>query len=332
MKAVSIGIDIGGTNTKFGLVDQNGNILVDSSIPTRTHEQVEDYVASVHHAIEEIRATLDEAVEIKGVGIGAPNANYFTGTIENAPNLRWRGVIPLSKLFANYYPEPVVITNDANAAAMGEMIYGAARGMKDFVVITLGTGVGSGFIVNGELIYGHDGLAGEFGHVCAIRGGRLCTCGRRGCVETYASARGLVLTVQEELAASQEESELRHMLPDEITPKHIFLAAERADPIAAHAFEYTGKVLGQSLADLVAFTSPRYIFVFGGVAKAGNWILEPTRRHLEKNLLHAYKGKVQVLPSGLPDSDAAILGASALVWKEIKNTTAHAEPSRGGVN
>lgn len=318
MKSVAIGIDIGGTNTKFGLVDETGNILVDSSISTRTHEKIEDYVYSVYSAIEEIRNSLDEQLEIKGVGIGAPNANYFTGTIEFAPNLRWKGVVPLADLFRKHYDLPIVVTNDANAAAMGEMIYGAAKGMKDFVVITLGTGVGSGFVVNGELIYGHDGFAGEFGHVCAIRGGRLCTCGRRGCVETYASARGLVLTVQEELAASQEESELRHILPEDITPKLIFEAAENGGAIAARAFEYTGKILGQSLADLVAFTSPKAIFVFGGVAKAGKWILEPTSRYLEENLLSIYKGKVDIIPSGLPDSDAAILGASALVWKELK--------------
>ena len=317
MKSVAVGIDIGGTNTKYGIVDGQGNMLADSSLSTRDYEKVEDYVYAVHQAIEELRKKIGEPLEIKGIGIGAPNANYFTGRIEGAPNLRWKGVVPLADLFGQYYSGPVVITNDANAAAIGEMIYGAAKGLKNFVVVTLGTGVGGGFITNGELIYGHDGFAGEFGHVCAVRGGRMCSCGKRGCIEAYASARGLVLTVHEELAASQEESDLRHILAEKLTPKDVFEAAEAGDSIAARAFEQTGKLLGETLSDLVAYMSPKAIFFFGGVARAGKWILEPTAKHMEENLLDIYKGKVELIPSGLPDSDAAILGASALVWKEL---------------
>ncbi|MEL6670674.1 MAG: ROK family protein [Bacteroidota bacterium] len=317
MKSIAVGIDIGGTNTKYGLVDPEGELLAASSMSTIGYPQVEDYVAAVSHAIKDMIANLASPVEIKGIGIGAPNGNYYTGTIEQAPNLVWKGIVPLVELFNQHFEVPVIVTNDANAAAIGELMYGAAKGFKDFAIITLGTGVGSGFLANGELIYGHDGFAGEFGHVTAVRGGRLCTCGRRGCVETYASARGVVLTVQEELAATQADSELRHLLPEEITPKHIFEAAEKGDPIAQHAFEYTGKILGEALSNLVAYTSPAAIFFFGGVARAGDWILEPTKRHMEENLLNIYKDKVALIPSGLPDSDAAILGASALVWKEI---------------
>lgn len=320
MKKVTIGIDIGGTNTKYGFVDREGNLLGDSSMSTRNHEKIEAYIEAVHEAIEELRDYIGEDMEVQGIGIGAPNANYYTGTIEQAPNLRWKGVIPLAKLFGQYYDAPVSVTNDANAAAIGEMIYGGAKGMQNFAVITLGTGVGSGFVVNGELVYGHDGFAGEFGHVIAIPGGRMCTCGRRGCVETYSAARGLVLTVQEELAASQVESDLRHILADDLTPKHIFNAAEAGDEIAQKSFEYTGRVLGLSLSNLVALFSPEAIFVFGGVAKAGKWIMEPTHRYMEENLLNIYRNKVKLIPSHLPDSDAAILGASALAWKELEKT------------
>jgi glucokinase len=318
MKPVAIGIDIGGTNTKFGIADDSGNILSSGSLSSREHERVEDFVRAVHEAVQSLMQEIPGSLHVVGVGIGAPNANFFKGTIEFAPNLRWKGVIPLASLFAQHYPAPILVTNDANAAAIGEMVYGGAKGMEDFVVITLGTGVGSGFVANGELIYGHDGFAGEFGHVCAVRGGRLCTCGRRGCVETYASARGVVLTVQELLSASQDDSPLRHLLPEEITPKHVYEAAEQGDAIAQEAFEYTGRILGEALSDAVAYVSPEAIFFFGGVAKAGHWILNPTRRHMEENLLGIYKNKVKLIPSLLPESDAAILGASSLVWKEIQ--------------
>jgi glucokinase len=319
MKSIAVGIDIGGTNSGFGLVDREGNILSEGSIPTTRHEKIADYVAALHQGIQALIDDLGEEVELKGIGIGAPNANYKRGTIEHAPNLRWKGIVPLAELFRAHYPDiPVLVTNDANAAAIGEQVFGAAKGVDDFVVITLGTGVGSGFMVGGKLLYGHDGFAGEFGHVTAVRGGRLCTCGRRGCVETYAAARGLVLTVQEELAASQDESELRHVLPEEITPKRIFDAAENGDPIAKRAFEQTGKILGENLANLVAITSPAVIYFFGGVAQAGDYIFKPTKRHMEANLLTIFKDKIKIMASGLPDNDAAILGSSALVWKELE--------------
>ncbi|MEM6348053.1 MAG: ROK family protein [Bacteroidota bacterium] len=319
MTPIAIGIDIGGTNTKYGIVDREGNVLAKHSISTRQFESVEEYVLSVSNAVKALIADLGQEVEVSGIGIGAPNANYFTGKIEYAPNLRWKGIIPLADLFEAQFKAKVTLTNDANAAAIGEMMYGAAKGMKNFIMITLGTGVGSGFVVNGDLIYGHDGFAGEFGHVCAVRGGRLCTCGRRGCVETYAAARGLVLTVQEELAASDGASPMRHILPENLTPKDIFEAAEAGDPIAHRAFDYTGKILGEALANVVAITSPQAIFLFGGVARAGKWILEPTKRYMEADLLGIFKNKVELIPSKLPGSEAAILGASALVWKEKEN-------------
>ncbi|MEM6802863.1 MAG: ROK family protein [Bacteroidota bacterium] len=317
MKEVAIGIDIGGTNTKYGIVGRDGELLAHSSHPTLKHKDINDYVKALVTAVKSLAASLEEELDIKGVGIGAPNANYYSGTIEFAPNLPWKGVIPLVDLVKAEMGLPVFMTNDANAAAIGEKVYGAAKDMDNFAVVTLGTGVGGGFVVNGKLVYGHDGFAGEFGHVTAVRGGRLCTCGKRGCLETYAAARGLVLTVQEELAATQDETALRHILAEKLTPKDIFDAAEEGDEVAKHAFEYTGKILGQSLADMVAYMSPKAVFVFGGVAKAGDWILEPTKRHMERNLLPIYKNKVDILPSGLPDSDAAILGASALVWDEL---------------
>lgn len=317
MKEVAIGIDIGGTNTKYGVVDRAGNLLIDSSHRTVNNQSAEEYVSSLVEAILELCKKTGEEVEIKGIGIGAPNGNYFTGTIEYAPNLPWKGIVPLVDLVKARYPTQVFITNDANAAAIGERVYGAAKGMDNFVVVTLGTGVGSGFVSNGKLIYGHDGFAGEFGHVTAVRGGRLCTCGKRGCVETYAAARGLVLTVQEELAATLSDTKLRQILAENLTPKDIFEAAEEGDEVAKHAFEYTGKILGEALADMVAYLSPKAIFLFGGVAKAGHWIMEPTKRHMERNLLQIYKNKIDIVPSGLPDSDAAILGASALVWDEL---------------
>lgn len=317
MKQVTIGIDIGGTNTKYGFVDREGNLLAGSSMPTVGYKEVEDYIDALSQAIEELRADIDVEMELMGIGVGAPNANYYTGTIEHAPNLPWKGVIPLADLFMERYDTGVFITNDANAAAIGEMIYGGAKGMKNFAVITLGTGVGSGFVVNGDLVYGHDGFAGEFGHVTAIPDGRLCTCGKRGCVETYAAARGLVLTVQEEMAGSSQESELRHVLPEKLTPKDIYDAAIQGDTIAQKAFWETGRVLGKALSNLVAILSPEAIFFFGGVARAGDLILNPTREYMEKYVLTVFKNKVKLIPSHLPDSDAAILGASALAWKEL---------------
>lgn len=317
MKDVTIGIDIGGTNTKYGFVDRDGNLLGDSSMSTTGYSEIEAYIQATVSAIEKLKAQIPEELNVIGMGIGAPNANYYTGTIEHAPNLPWKGVIPLADLFQQHFDIPVAITNDANAAAIGEMIYGGAKGMKNFAVITLGTGVGSGFVVNGDLVYGHDGFAGEFGHVIAVPDGRMCTCGRRGCIETYCAARGLVLTVQEELAGSPKPSELRHMLPETITPKDIYDAAISGDEIAQKAFWETGRLLGKALANLVAILSPEAIFFFGGVAKAGELILNPTKQYMEKYSLVVFQNKVKLIPSQLPDNDAAILGASALAWKEL---------------
>ncbi|MEL6633541.1 MAG: ROK family protein [Bacteroidota bacterium] len=321
MKSITIGIDIGGTNSKFGIVDREGNILASNSIRTPQDQSIEEYVRHLASSIKGLMDLREETLDLKGIGIGAPNGNYYSGTIEDAPNLIWDGVIPFAGLIKEYFDTDVVITNDANAAALGEMIYGGAKNMKNFFVVTLGTGVGSGFVVNGELVYGNDGFAGEFGHVVTEWGGRPCTCGRRGCVETYASARGVVLTVLEEMAGSKRVSSLRDLHYQEITPKRIFEAAENGDIHAQATFERTGAMLGRALSNLVNIFSPEAIFLFGGVARAGHWILEPTERHLEENVLPIFKNKVKIIPSHLPESDAAILGASALAWQEMEKKT-----------
>lgn len=259
-----------------------------------------------------------EGGEVKGIGVGVPNGNYFKGTIEFAPNLPWRGVVPLASLIEDAFTLPTVLTNDANAAAIGEMTYGAARGMKDFIMITLGTGLGSGIVVNGQLVYGHDGFAGELGHVIVFPEGRRCGCGRKGCLETYVSATGIVRTMHELLQSRHIPSLLRDMNPTAITSKTIRDAALKGDALAIEAFEFTGKILGQQLANFVAFSSPEAIILFGGLTRAGDLIFRPTIHAMEENLLQIYKNKIKVLPSELKESDAAILGASALVW-EIKN-------------
>lgn len=317
MRPVTVGIDIGGTNTKFGIADREGTIIASNSMRTPRDKPIETYVAELAQSIKQLVNLSTYELHIEGIGIGAPNANFYQGTIEDAPNLIWDGKIPFVKLVQQHFDVLTVITNDANAAAMGERVFGGAKDIDNFAIITLGTGVGSGFIVNGDLVYGHDGFAGEFGHVVTKWGGRPCTCGRRGCVETYASARGVVVTVSEELAGSKNNSQLRHLHYQDITPKAVFEAAEAGDPIAARAFEYTGMMLGRALANLVALFSPEAIFLFGGVARAGKWIIEPTKRHMEDNLMSIFKNKVSIIPSSLPESDAAILGASALAWKEL---------------
>ncbi len=317
MTPVTVGIDIGGTNTKFGIADRDGTIIASNSMRTPRDKSIEIYIEELSQAIKQLFDLSTFELQIDGIGIGAPNANYYEGTIEDAPNLIWDGKIPFVEMVQQHFDVPTVITNDANAAAMGEQVFGGAKDMDNFIIITLGTGVGSGFIVNGDLVYGHDGFAGEFGHVITQWGGRPCTCGRRGCVEAYASARGVVATVLEELAGSKADSKLRHLHYQEITPKAIFEAAEEGDPIAARAFEYTGKMLGQALANLIALYSPKAIFLFGGVARAGKWIIDPTKKYMEENLMSVFKNKVSIIPSSLPESDAAILGASALAWKEL---------------
>jgi len=309
--SLALGIDIGGTNTSFGIVDRRGQILRQGKMKTTGHASLENYIESLRN---NIAATLQElgANTISGVGVGAPNANFFTGEIAFAPNLPWQGVIPLAALLKDALGFPVTITNDANAAALGEMMYGEAKGMKDFIMVTLGTGVGSGFVANGNLIYGHDGYAGELGHVISVRDGRKCGCGRNGCLETYASATGIVRTAVEWLERREDRSLLRN--EQKLTAHSVHLAAEKGDKLALEIFDYTGNILGQTLADAVAITSPEAIIFFGGLARSGKLILDPVRRSMEANLLRIFQGKVSLLQSALPDADAAILGASALVW------------------
>jgi glucokinase len=307
----SIGIDIGGTNSVMGIVDKKGRILFEASIPTKEFPLIDDFVDTVHAKLapEITKLGIDH---FKGIGIGAPNGNYYNGSIEFAPNLLWKGIIPLAQLFKNTFHLNSFVTNDANAAAIGEMMYGAAKGMNDFIMVTLGTGVGSGFVANGKMIYGHDGFAGELGHTIAVRDGRLCGCGRKGCLETYTSATGIVRTALEFLETRNDESLLREV--ETITSKTIYDAAVKGDHLALAIFDFTGKILGQSLADAVAITSPEAIILFGGLAQAGSFIFEPTQKYMEENLLIIYKNKIKLLPSELKESDVAILGAAALVW------------------
>ncbi len=314
---VTLGVDIGGTNTKFGLVDRGGKCIAEMSIATNAHEPAENLIARLHEKVEEMRRPLSGKYELRGVGIGAPNANYYRGTIENPPNLSWKGVVDMAALIRKYYDLPVAVTNDANAAALGEMLYGAARGMKNFIVITLGTGLGSGIVAGGELVYGADGFAGEIGHTTVDPEGRECGCGGRGHLETYASAGGICRTVSELLSVRRTESELRAIAPRDLTSMMIAGAAGRGDGIAKEAFEFTGRILGMKLADSVAHVSPEAIILFGGLAAAGALIFDPTKRSLEEYLLPIFRGKVQLLPSGLREGDVAVLGASALIWNEI---------------
>lgn len=318
MKELVVGIDIGGTNTKFGFVDKEGIVYGESSSPTWGYPDFNDYIAQLHKQIDAAKAFLGIESKIVGVGIGAPNGNYYSGTIEQAPNLEWKGTIPFVEKLKQFYPDqPVVLTNDANAAALGEMTFGAAKGMKNFIVFTLGTGLGSGIVANGKLIYGHDGFAGELGHVLVNPDGRFCGCGRRGCLETYVSATGIKRTVYKLLADHTENSSLRGVAFDNLTAKMITEAALKGDYIAKEAFEYTGKVLGQKIADTVVHFSPEAIFLFGGLVNAGEHLLKPTRQHMEDYMMSLYKGKVKLLVSGLQNKNVAVLGAASLAWKEL---------------
>lgn len=317
MTEVCIGIDIGGTNSIFGLVDKNGKILAEDSIKTSDYEEADIFLENLVKKIKTVMAELPEAIKLKGIGIGAPNGNYYNGTIEFAPNLKWTGIVELVKMTKKYFPVPVFLTNDANAAAIGEMIYGGAKGMKDFFTVTLGTGVGSGFVVDGKLVYGHDGFAGELGHTIVKENGRECGCGRNGCLETYASASGIKRTMCDLISKSEYSGILKDKDCDNISAKDIDKAARQGDTLAQEAFEITGEILGKSLANTVAITSPEAIFLFGGLANAGDLILKPTQKYMEENLLNIYKNKVKLLKSSLLESNAAILGSSALVWNEL---------------
>jgi glucokinase len=316
-KDVTIGIDIGGTNTKIGIVDIEGNCPAATSIQTLC-EDASLFLPRLYQAIDLMWQPFAANYTLRGIGIGVPNGNYYTGTVEKPTNLCWAEVTPLASLIEEQYRIPVVLTNDANAAALGEMMFGAAKGMKNFIVITLGTGLGSGFIVNGDLVYGADGFAGEMGHIMVHTDeGRHCGCGRRGCLETYVSATGICRTVYKLLADHREDSELRKVSYNNLTASMITDAALRGDRIAIEAFEYTGRILGIKLADVVALFSPEAIILFGGLTMAREHLFEPTQRYMEQYMMPIFKNKVKLVSSGLTGANTAILGASALIWKEL---------------
>ena len=319
MKPYVIGLNLGGTNSVFGIVDSRGEIKATTAIKTQGYDKVEDYVDACVEALQVIIDQVGGIEKIKAMGIGAPNGNFYNGTIEFAPNLAWahNGVVPLAKLFSERLNDiPVGLTNDANAAAIGEMIYGVARGMKNFIVITLGTGVGSGIVVNGQLLYGSDGFAGELGHVTMVReGGRTCGCGRTGCLEAYCSATGVARTARELLATTQEPSLLREMDPEKITSLDVSIAAGKGDRLAKEIYEFTGHMLGEACADFAAFSSPEAFIFFGGMTKAGNLIMDPIKRSYDEHVLKVFKGKAKFLVSGLDGASAAVLGASAIGWE-----------------
>ena len=312
-----IGIDIGGQTTKCGVVDARGTVLAQTVIRSDTHTAVEPYVAELAEALNHIIAEAKAEGNIRGIGVGAPNGNYYTGNIENAVNLTWGGtrVIEFAKLLTKAMKGiPVSLTNDANAAAMGEMTYGAARGMKNFIMITLGTGVGSGIVIDGKMVYGHDGFAGELGHTCAVRhNGRVCNCGKTGCLETYCSAIGMARTAREWLEMSDEPSLLRSL--DKITSKDIYDAPKEGDKMALKLFDFTGRMLGEKLADFIEFSAPEAIVLFGGLARSKEFLTEPIVKAMNENVLPLWRGKVKLVYSQLKESDAAILGASALAWE-----------------
>jgi glucokinase len=316
MDAFVVGVDIGGTGTKFGIVDNVGNVLFASEISTKKHEQVHTFIDELHQELSVLIEKVGGVGRIKGIGVGAPNGNVYTGNIEYAPNLPWKGIIPLARMLQDKFKIPVRLTNDANAAAVGEMMYGAAQGMKDFIMITLGTGVGSGIVANGQLIYGHDGFAGELGHTTIIPNGRLHPgTGKKGSLESYASATGVAQSAIEILETTDRPSSLRDIPKEALNSKAVFEAATKGDEVAKEVFAFTGKVLGMALANFVMFSSPEAIILFGGLTKAGDLILKPTREHLEANVIEIFQNKVKILVSHLKESDAAILGASALMWE-----------------
>jgi glucokinase len=316
MDSFVAGVDIGGTGTKFGIVDNVGNVLSSDTMSTKGHADIHAYIDELYDKLMVLIDKVGGVGRIKGIGVGAPNGNVYTGTIEYAPNLPWKGIIPLAKLIQDKFKLPVKLTNDANAAAVGEMTYGAAKDMKDFILIALGTGVGSGIVANGELIYGHDGMAGELGHTIIIPDGRIHPgTGKKGSLESYASATGVATSAVEILNNTDRPSTLRNIPIENIDSKAVFEAAIAGDEVAKEVFEYTGRILGISLANFVMFSSPEAIILFGGLTKAGDLILKPTREHMEANLIEVFQNKIKILVSHLKESDAAILGASALMWE-----------------
>lgn len=317
MKEVVAGVDIGGTNTIIGFVDRDGKIHAEGRLSTGDYAFADDFVTALDQKLKEMIAGHSD-LKLAGIGIGAPNANYNKGTIELAPNLRWKGIIPLVKITERRTGLKTLITNDANAAALGEMIFGGAKEIKDFIILTLGTGLGSGIVVDGEVVYGHTGFAGELGHMTVVEGGRVCGCGRRGCLETYASATGLVRTVLFLLSDSREESLLRELKSTEITSRRVAEASAAGDSIARQALDQTARMIALGIANSVIFSSPRTIFLFGGLAQAGESLFVPVRKYADELVQPVFRGTFTIEPSGLPEAQAAILGASALIWKELR--------------
>ncbi len=316
-KPYVLGLDMGGTNSVIGVIDARGHVLARTSIKTKDYPDFRDYVDALYVEAVKIMEPLGGAEMFRGIGAGAPNSNYYTGNIENAANLPWKGIIPFCDLMSARFGMPCHVTNDANAAALGEMTYGAARGMKNFIMITLGTGVGSGIVIDGKLVYGCDGMAGELGHTKVIRGpqARLCGCGQRGCLETYTSATGVARTAYEIVTNTDRPTLLRNLAPESITSKDVFDAAEKDDEVAKQIFEETGKLLGQKFADFVAFSAPEAIILFGGLTKCGHYLYDPIVKTLNEEVMHTWTNKVKVLFSDLKEADAAVLGASALAWE-----------------
>lgn len=316
----AIGIDIGGTNTIFGIVDSRGEIKYRGALSTNKYDNVADYIDALYETVRPTLDLINGDEHIRGIGIGAPNGNYYNGTIEYAPNLKWRGIIPFADLITAKFGLPAALTNDANAAAVGEMMYGAARGMKDFIMITLGTGVGSGIVTNGQVVYGHDGFAGELGHTIIIPNGRLHKgTNMRGTLETYASATGVRMTALEMLSRYPDENSLLHNYEEaEIDSRVVYECAMQGDKIANEVYKFTGEILGKALANFIMFSSPEAIILFGGLCKAGDLLTIPTLEHMEANILPIYQNKVKLIFSELKEADAAILGASALVWESKK--------------
>lgn len=320
MKECVVGVDLGGTFTKYGLVTRDGRLLAYGSIPTDSTLPYQVFFEQLYRQLVELKESLRNDVNVLGIGVGAPAGNYLLGTIENASNLDWSGKVPVAQVLESYSNLPTYLTNDANAAAVGEMLYGAAKGLNDFICTTLGTGLGCGIVANGRLVIGHDGYAGEIGHTTVYFDGRPCKCGRRGCLETYVSAPGIVHTVEELMAATETKSMLRKLSSCELTAEKITQAARQKDDLALEAFAYTGKILGLKLADIVASMNPEAIIMTGGLAKAGALLLDPAKKSMEEHLLSILKNSVDIIPSSLSDKNAAILGAGALVWNELENS------------
>ncbi len=316
-KPYVLGLDMGGTNSVLGIVDARGHVLARTSIKTQQYSDIKEYVNALYEEAVKIVEPVGGFDMFRGIGAGAPNGNYYTGNIEFAPNLPWKGVVPFAKLMSERFGIPCSVTNDANAAAMGEMIYGAAKGMKNFIMITLGTGVGSGIVIDGKVVYGHDGFAGELGHVTIDKSAnaRLCGCGGKGHLEAYASATGVARTAKEIVSTTDKKTILRDMDADAITSYDVFKAAEAGDEVAKEIFEFTGKCLGEAFADFIAFSAPEAIIMFGGLTKSGHWIMDPVVKSMNEKVLPIWRNKVKVMFSDLKEADAAVLGASALAWE-----------------